>query len=70
MAFTPPQVDYRENPSAGNSDAMDHPTRDDPNCGGTVYGPQADASFHSYDTVGDAEGFNHLSPSSPLEVHP
>ena len=70
MSFSPPQVDYRETPSAGNSDAMAHPDRDHPNAGGTVFGPQPDASFHSYDTVGDATGFNHLSPSAPLEVHP
>jgi hypothetical protein len=67
MQFDPPQVNYRDDPSHGQSDlGMDHPTRDDPNCGGTVYGPQADASFHSYDTIGDAEAFNQLSPSAPV----
>lgn len=68
--FTPPQVDYRADPSAGNRDTSDHLSREDPNAGGTVYGPQADAGFHSYDTLGDAQGFNHLSPSAPMEVNP
>jgi hypothetical protein len=68
MDFQPPQVDYREQPSAGNSDAIDHLTRDDPNCGGTVYGPQPDDSFHSYDVVGDAKKFNDLTPSAPVDM--
>jgi hypothetical protein len=65
MSFQPPQIDYREHPSAGNSDALDHPDREDPNRGGTVFGPQPDDSFHAYDTVGDAEPWP--SPSAPVE---
>ena len=66
MKFDPPQVDYRADPSAGNEDGSAHVTRDDPNAGGTVYGPQPDDSFHSYDVVGDARAFNDLSPSAPV----
>jgi hypothetical protein len=73
MSFTPPQIDYREHPSTGNSQGTDHLTREDPNRGGTVFGPQPDDSFHAYDTVGDAEAFNQLSPSALVEhsgTHP
>ena len=67
MNFDPPQVNYRDDPSHGQSDlGMDHPDRDNPNAGGTVFGPQPDDSFHSYDVVGDAEKFNELSPSAPF----
>lgn len=69
MNFDPPQVNYRDDPSHGQSDqGMDHPDRDSLNAGGTVYGPQPDDDFHSYDFVGDAKAFNHLSPSTPVDM--
>ncbi len=68
--FQPPQIDYRENPSAGNGDGSAHVTREDPNAGGIVLGPILDHSYDSSDYVGDAAPLTDASQSAPAGVQP